>query len=89
MRDYNTEAEMEYIPNVNWKRNHIFHMYNTASDDYSSDVDVYFLNQLELNPRLLAWLFDDNTLIGKTHLHLDAGRHQAFLDFCNSLEIWD
>ena len=80
---------MEYIPNVNWKRNYIFQMYYEAPNDYSSDAQVYFAEQLELNTKLLAWLFDDNTLIGKTPFHLDNGRYEAFQDFYNSLDLFD
>lgn len=87
MRNYNTEAEMTYIPNVSWKRNTICQMYNEHCD--YTDIQGYFTEQLELNPKLLAWLFDDNTLFGKSPHCLDGERYEAFQDFYNSLDIWD
>ncbi len=87
MRNYNTESEMSYIPNVSWKRITICQMYNKHCD--YTDIQGYFSEQLDLNPKLLAWLFDDNTLFGKSPLSLDAGRFDAFQDFYNSLDIWD
>lgn len=64
MRNYNTESEINNIPNVSWKRNTICQMYNEHCD--YTDIQGYFSEQLELNPKLLAWLFDDNTLFGKS-----------------------
>ncbi len=47
------------------------------------------MEQLESNPKLLAWLYDDNSLIGKTYLSLDGKRYEAFQDFYSSLDIYD
>ena len=47
------------------------------------------MEQLESNPKLLAWLFDDNSLIGKAYLSLDGERYEAFQDFYSSLDIYD
>lgn len=87
MRDYNTESEINNIPNVSWKRSTICQMYNEHCD--YTDIQGYFSEQLELNPKLLAWLFDDNTLFGKSLLSLDGERYEAFQDFHDSLNIWD
>lgn len=87
MRNYNTESEINNIPNVSWKRNTICQMYNEHCD--YTDIQGYFSEQLELNPKLLAWLFDDNTLFGKSSLSLDGERYEAFQDFYDSLNIWD
>lgn len=87
MRNYNTESEINNIPNVSWKRNTICQMYNEHCD--YTDIQGYFSEQLELNPKLLAWLFDDNTLFGKSTLSLDGERYEAFQDFYDSLDIWD
>lgn len=87
MRNYNTESEINNIPNVSWKRNTICQMYNEYCD--YTDIQGYFSEQLELNPKLLAWLFDDNTLFGKSPLLLDGERYEAFQDFYDSLDIWD
>lgn len=62
-------------------------MYNEHCD--YTDIQGYFSEQLELNPKLLAWLFDDNTLFGKSPLSLDGERYEAFQDFYDSLDIWD
>lgn len=56
--------------------------------DYT-DPQSYLMEQLELNPKLLAWLFDDNSLIGKSYLALDSERYEAFQDFYNSFDIYD
>ena len=87
MRNYNTESEINNIPNVSWKRSTICQMYNEHCD--YTDIQGYFSEQLELNPKLLAWLFDDNTLFGKFPLSLDGERYEAFQDFYDSLDIWD
>ena len=52
MRNYNTESEINNIPNVSWKRNTICQMYNEHCD--YTDIQGYFSEQLELNPKLLA-----------------------------------
>lgn len=52
MRRYATQAEIDCIPNVNYKRNHICSMY-TQHCDYT-DPQGYLMEQLELNPKLLA-----------------------------------
>ena len=62
---------------------------NGLRDWYLNGFVDYLIEQLELNPRLLAWLFDDNYLIGKSYLVLDSGRYEAFQDFYNSLSIYD
>lgn len=87
MRRYNTKAEIMYIPNVGWKRNTICQMYNEYCD--YTDIQGYFSEQLELNPKLLAWLFDDNSLYGKSPYALGEERLEAFQDFYNSLDIWN
>lgn len=46
------------------------------------------MEQLEANPKLLAWLFDDNSLIGKSYLALNRERYEAFQDFYDSLDIY-
>ena len=79
MRRYATQAEIDCISNVNFKRNHICSMY-TQHCDYT-DPQGYLMEQLESNPKLLAWLFDDNSLIGKTYLSLDGERYEAFRIF--------
>ena len=87
MRRYNTPAEIEYIPNVSYKRNAI--SLNYIRYGYDCDCQDYLMEQLEANPKLLAWLFDDPTLIGKSYLALDCGRLEAFQNFYNSLSIYD
>jgi hypothetical protein len=42
---------------------------------------------LEANPNLLAWLFGDEALVGKSYLSLSAERFESFQDFYNSLDI--
>lgn len=81
-----THAEIKCIPNVNFKRNHICSMYMQHCD--YTDPQGYLMEQLELNPSLLAWLFDDNSPIGKTYLALDDERYEAFQDFYQSLDIY-
>lgn len=87
MRNYNTEAELRYIQNVDFKRSAICQNYM----EYCSHTDIqgYLSEQLELNDRLLAWLFDDNSLIGKDCIDLDEGRYEAFRDFYESLSVYD
>lgn len=87
MRRYATEAEMAYIPNVNFKRNAICQNYMQYCND--TDIQGYLSEQLDANPKLLAWLFDDNSLIGKSYLALSPERFEAFQDFYNSLDIYD
>lgn len=87
MRKYATQAELDYIPNVNFKRNHICMLY-MQNCDYT-DIQGYLMEQLDLNPKLLAWIFDDNSLIGKSYLSLDNGQYEAFQDFYNSVDIYD
>lgn len=87
MRNYNTEAEMEYIPNVNFKRNAICQNYFNYC--HHTDVQGYFSEQLDANPNLLAWLFDDMSLYGKTPFVLDPGKYEAFCDFYDSLSVYD
>ncbi len=80
-----TERELEYIPNVSFKR--IAISQNYIKYGYDCDCQGYLMEQLEANPQLLAWLFDDPSLIGKSYLALDCGRLEAFQDFYNSLGI--
>lgn len=87
MRRYATQAELDCIPNVNYKRNHIASMYLNNCD--YTDPQSYLMEQLELNPKLLAWIFDDNRLIGKSYLALDGERFEAFQDFYSSFDIDD
>ena len=87
MRRYATEAEMTYITNVNFKRNSICQNYMQYCD--YTDLQGYLSEQLDANPKLLAWLFDDNSLIGKSYLALNPARLEAFQDFYNSLDIHD
>ena len=87
MRRYATQAEINCIPNVNYKRSHICSMY-MQNCDYA-DPQGYLMEQLELNPKLLAWLFDDNRLIGKSYLSLEGEQYVAFQDFYNSLDLYD
>ena len=85
MSRYNTQAEINEIPNVCFKRQAICQNYIKYGDE--CDPQVYFSNQLEANPNLLAWLFGDETLVGKSYLSLSAERFEAFQDFYNSLDI--
>lgn len=85
MRRYNTQAEIDEIPNVCFKRQTICQNYIKYGDE--CDPQVYFCNQLDANPNLLAWLFGDDTLVGKSYLSLSAERFDAFQDFYNSLDI--
>lgn len=87
MRRKPTEMELEYIPNVSFKRNAICQNYMHYGVD--GDIQDYLAEQLESNPKLLAWLFDDPSLIGKSHFALESGRFEAFQDFYNSLSIYD
>lgn len=87
MRRYATEAEMAYIPNVNFKRNAICQNYMQYCND--TDIQGYLCEQLDANPKLLAWLFDDNSLIGKSPLSLSPERYEAFQDFYRSLDIYE
>lgn len=87
MRRTPTEMELEYIPNVSFKRNAICQNYMQHGVD--GDIQDYLAVQLEANPKLLAWLFEDPSLIGKSHLALDSGRLEAFKDFYNSLSIYE
>lgn len=87
MRRTPTEAELEYIPNVTFKRNAICQNYMQYGTN--GDIQDYLMEQLEANTNLLAWLFDDSSLIGKSHFALDCGQFEAFQDFYNSLSIYD
>lgn len=87
MRNRNTEAELQYIPNVSFKRDAICQNYMKYCSH--TDIQGYFSEQLELNENLLAWLFDDNSLIGKTPTALDEGLYEAFVDFYESLNVYD
>lgn len=87
MRRYNTQAEMNNIPNVSFKRNTICQNY--MSYGTTTDIQTYLEEQLDANPKLLAWLFDDASLIGKSYLSLSSERYEAFQDFYNSLSIYD
>ena len=87
MRRTPTEAELEYIPNVSFKRNAICQNYTKYGTN--GDIQDYYMEQLEANPKLLAWLFDDASLIGKSYLALNCGQLEAFHDFYNSLSIYD
>lgn len=80
-----TERELEYIPNVSFKRISISQNY--IKYGYDCDCQGYLMEQLEANPQFLAWLFDDPSLIGKSYLALDCGRLEAFQKFYNSLGI--
>ncbi len=87
MRRSNTQAEMDNIPNVSFKRNTICQNY--MSYGTTTDIQTYLEEQLDANPKLLAWLFDDASLIGKSYLSLSSERYEAFQDFYNSLSIYD
>ena len=87
MRRFATQAELDFIPNVNFKRNAICQNYTNNAT--SGDIQDYFMVQLELNPQLLAWLFDDNSLYGQNYLSLSGGQAEAFNDFYKSLSIYD
>lgn len=87
MRRTPTSAEMEYIPNVHFKRNCMCQNYMQYGTH--GDIQDYFMEQLEANPKLLSWLFDDTSLYGKSYLALDCGQIEAFQDFYNSLSIYD
>ena len=87
MRQYATQAEINCIPNVDYKRNHICSMY-IKNCDYA-DPQGYLMEQIEINPKLLAWIFDDNNLIGKSYLALNDDQYEAFQDFYNSLDIYE
>ena len=68
MRNYNTQAEVDNIPNVNYKRNVICQKY--LNYGASTDIQGYLDEQITENPKLLAWLFDDSSLVGKNYLTL-------------------
>lgn len=87
MRRVPTSAELEYIPNVSFKRNTICQNYMQYGTD--GDIQDYLIEQLEANPKLLSWLFDDPSLYGKSQMALDSGQYEAFQDFYNSLSIYD
>lgn len=87
MRRYATEAEMAYIPNANFKRNAICQNYMQFCND--TDIQGCLSEQLDANPKLLAWLFDDSSLVGKSYLALSPERLEAFQDFYNSFDIYD
>ena len=87
MRRIPTLAEMEYIVNVSFKRNAICQNYMQYGS--SGDIQDYLMEQIEANPNLLPWLFDDPSLYGKSYLALDCGQLEAFHDFYNSLSIYD
>lgn len=87
MRNFFTDFEKKYIPNVAFKKNTIGNNYVQYCD--YTDIQGYLSEQIELNPKLLAWLFDDNSLIGKSPLSLDPGRFEAYQDFYNSFDIYD
>lgn len=78
-------AKREDIPNEAFKRLRISQNY--IKYGYDCDCQGYLMEQLEANPKLLAWLFDDDTLIGKSYLALDCERLEAFQRFYNSLDI--
>lgn len=87
MRKFSTEAEQAYIPNVTFKRNTICQSY--IQHGTGGDIQDYLMEQLEANTKLLAWLFDDPSLIGKSHLALNCWQIEALQDFYNSLSIYD
>lgn len=87
MRRTPTKSELEYIPNVSFKRTVISQNY--IKYGYDCDCQGYLMEQLEANPQLLSWLFDDSSQIGKSYLALDCGQLEAFQDFYNSLSIYD
>ena len=78
---------MAYIPNVNFKKNAICQNYMQYCND--TDVQGYSSEQLKVNPKLLAWLFDDNSLIGKSYMALSPERYEVFQDFYNSFDIYN
>ena len=55
----------------------------------NGDIQDYLMEQLEANPKLLAWIFDDSSLIGKSYLSLNSDQLDAFKDFYNSLSIYE
>lgn len=87
MRRTPPPAEMEFILNVSFKRNAICQNY--MQYDTEGDIQGYLIEQLETNPQLLSWIFDNPSLYGKSHLALDCGQYEAFQDFYNSLSIYD
>lgn len=87
MRRIPTSAELEYISNVSFKRNVICQNYMQHCT--GGDIQDYLMEQLEVNPKLLSWIFDDPSLYGKSYLSLNCGQYEAFQDFYNSLNIYD
>ncbi len=87
MRRYLTQAEINHIPDAQFKKNHICSLYMQHCD--YTDIQGYLSEQLSLNPNLLAWIFNDNRLIGKAPEALDPERYEAFEDFYDSLSIYD
>lgn len=87
MRNYPTNAEQEHIPNVSFKRHSICQSYMRYG--VNGDIQDYLMEQLEANPKLLAWIFDDSSLIGKSYLSLNSDQLDAFKDFYNSLSIYE
>lgn len=55
----------------------------------STDIQGYLDEQITEYPKLLAWLFDDSSLVGKNYLTLSPERFEALEDFYNSLSIYD
>lgn len=76
MRSYATHTELNCIPNVNQEGNYICSMYIQHCD--YTDVQGYLMEQLAINPKLLAWIFENNSLIGKSYLALNRERYEAF-----------
>lgn len=86
MRRYHTKAEMNFIPDVGYKKQCIANNY-VQYCDYTSPQG-YFMEQLRLNPKLLAWIFEDNSLEGRSYLDLDPERYEAFQDFYDSFDVF-
>lgn len=79
------EDTLLYIRNFRFKRDAIFRNYTKYG--YECDAQSYFENQLEINPDLLSWLFDDPSLRGKSLASLDSERYDAYLDFYDALYL--
>jgi len=79
------EDTIGFIKNFFFKRDAIFRNYTRYGDE--CDAQAYFLGQLETNPKLLAWLFDDPSLYGKSPLELDDARYVEYQYFYDALYL--
>ena len=77
-------GDENFIPDFEQKQETIRQMYHDHCD--YTDIQDYLSEQLDLNPQLLSWLFDDDGLYGKSPIALDLRRYKEFQKFRSSLE---